>query len=99
MNKFRILHKNKLKLVEKKSKDSAIFKFLDSQNYQDRLDKHLVDYHSSCDFEALVKKSCIGYFDKGYNLALDFVKKKYPNLDLDDLERGATLLLPFTLAL
>ncbi|KAL3532659.1 hypothetical protein ACH5RR_006180 [Cinchona calisaya] len=98
VKKLHILQKEELKSIEKKSGDSAIFEFLDSQDYQDRMEKHLVDYHGGNDFEALVEKSSIWYFDEGYDLDLAFVKKKYSNLDLDDSEQGATPPTPIHLS-
>ncbi|KAL3520151.1 hypothetical protein ACH5RR_018300 [Cinchona calisaya] len=87
MKKLQVSHKEELRGMEKKSKDVVIFDFLDSQDYQDRLEKHLVDYRTSPEFENLVEDRSIGYFDKGYDRTLSFMKK-YPNLDIDVFLQG-----------
>ncbi|KAL3522393.1 hypothetical protein ACH5RR_015227 [Cinchona calisaya] len=51
VKKLHMLHKKELKSIEKKSRDSAILEFLNSQDYKDCMEKHLVDYGISPEFE------------------------------------------------
>ncbi|KAL3529302.1 hypothetical protein ACH5RR_008624 [Cinchona calisaya] len=90
-------HKEDLRAMEKKNKDAVIFDFLDSQNYQDFLERHLINYHASIEFESLVEDSSIGFFDKGYDRALSYVKKKYLDLDIDDLLQSIVHPIPHSL--
>ncbi|KAL3511276.1 hypothetical protein ACH5RR_030677 [Cinchona calisaya] len=94
MKNLQISHKEELRATEKMSKDAAIFDCLDSQDYQDRLEKHLVEYHASPEFEELIEDRSMGYFDMDYDQALSYVKKKYLNLDTEDLLQGLVLSTP-----
>ncbi|KAL3533538.1 hypothetical protein ACH5RR_007059 [Cinchona calisaya] len=88
VKKLCVLHQEELKSMEKKSRDSTVLEFLDSQDYKDRMEKHFIDYRASPEFEDLVEDRSLGYFDEGYDRALSYVKKKYPSLNIEDLLQG-----------